>query len=149
MSRTIHVANIFTEKILIQPRPTLKKHTIMHQRTSHHLLALAFNLGLAFTAAAQVVAYTGGTLTENFDSMGAAGTNTPPGWSVGWNNGLVGGVNTYATNVTINNGATAPGNMAGFNCAPVHSFWGTSNLYKNAESRWHLANESRRQSRTP
>src|SRR5204862_4819226 len=29
------------------------------------------------------VSYTGGTLTENFDSMGTTGTHTPIGWYVG------------------------------------------------------------------
>jgi sugar lactone lactonase YvrE len=69
---------------------------------------------------AQPVSYTGGTLTENFDSMGSAGTTTPAGWLVGWHDGYppgTGGSVVRTNNVTPNGGGVAPsGTIAGFNC---------------------------------
>lgn len=69
---------------------------------------------------AQTVSYTGGTLTEHFDGMGAAGTNTPPGWHVGWHSGFPPGTSgaiVRTTNVVVNNGTLGPeGGTAGFNC---------------------------------
>ncbi len=50
-------------------------------------------------------------LFENFDSMGATGTNTPPGWFVGWTGPGV----TFTTNVTVSNGSVAPNQVAGWN----------------------------------
>ena len=76
---------------------------------------LVIVLGLASSLHAQPLSYTGGTLTENFDSMGPSGTNTPAGWFVGWNNGLAIGVNTRTNVVTVSAGTVAAGNMAGFN----------------------------------
>lgn len=70
--------------------------------------------------AAQVVSYTGGSLTENFDGMGPLGTTTPLGWFVGWHNGYPPGTaGTMVRNdsVAVNTGTTAPGgDIAGFNC---------------------------------
>jgi len=43
--------------------------------------------------------------------MGASGTNAPPGWFVGWTGPGV----TFATNVTVNNGSTAPNQVGGWN----------------------------------
>ena len=45
-------------------------------------LAIAVAVGLAASAQAQIN-YTGGTYTQDFDSMGALGTTTPTGWFVG------------------------------------------------------------------
>ncbi len=62
-------------------------------------------------AAAQTVSYPGGTLIENFDSLGATGTNTPPGWFAGWSGPGV----TFTTNVSVSNGSVAPNQAAGWN----------------------------------
>src|SRR5687767_9164246 len=66
------------------------------------------------------VSYLGGTLTENFNSMGVAGTGTPAGWVVGWHNGFPPGTSgavVRQNNITVNNGTTGPaGAVAGFNC---------------------------------
>jgi hypothetical protein len=43
------------------------------------LIAIVFGLA---AATAQAVSLTGGTYSENFDSMGAAGTTAPTGWTV-------------------------------------------------------------------
>ena len=59
--------------------------------------------------AAQTISYTGGTLTENFDSMGPAGTNTPPGWFVGYAS------TTNRTTVGTSDGSVAPNGTAGWN----------------------------------
>ena len=70
--------------------------------------------------AAQTISYTGGTLTENFDSMAPVGISTPVGWFVGWHNGYppgTAGAVIRDNNVIVNAGTTAPaGNIAGFNC---------------------------------
>ena len=76
---------------------------------------LVIVLGLTSSLHAQPLSYTGGTLTENFDGMGSAGTTTPTGWFVGWNNGLASGVNIRTNAVTVSAGTVAAGNMAGFN----------------------------------
>jgi hypothetical protein len=60
---------------------------------------------------AQTIPYTGGTLVENFDSMGTTGTNTPPGWVAGWSGPGV----TFTTNVSVSNGGVAPNQVAGWN----------------------------------
>ncbi len=67
-------------------------------------------LALARTMA-QTVSYSGGTLVENFDSLGAGGTNTPPGWFAGW----AGPGTTFTTNVLVSNGSVAPNQIAGWN----------------------------------
>ena len=56
-----------------------------------------------------VISYTGGTLTENFDSMGTNGTNTPPGWFVGYAGP------TNLTTVGVSDGSIAPNGNAGWN----------------------------------
>src|SRR5688500_14449488 len=56
-------------------------------KTKHLLHRIALGAALLSTMAsahAQTVSYSGGTITENFDSMGPAGTNTPLGWFVGY-----------------------------------------------------------------
>jgi len=90
------------------------------------IMARAFVIFGVFVASTNVwsasssVSYTGGTLTENFDSMGLTGANTPTGWSVGWHNGHPPGTagTVLRTNlVTVNSGIVAPsGTIAGFNC---------------------------------
>ncbi len=62
-------------------------------------------------ATAQVIPYVGGMLVETFDSMGATGTNTPPGWFVGWTGPGV----SFTTNVTVSTGGTAPNQVAAWN----------------------------------
>lgn len=49
-----------------------------------------------------VVSYTGGTIVENFNSMGTAGTNTPSGWYVS----AIARVTN--TTVTADDGSTSP-----------------------------------------
>src|SRR5687768_11808029 len=76
-------------------------------------------LASASAIIAQPVSYTGGTLTEDFDSMGD-GTSTPPGWFVGWHNGYppgTAGVVVRTSMVTLNDGTLGPsGGIGGFNC---------------------------------
>jgi hypothetical protein len=62
-------------------------------------------------AVAQTISYPGGTLVENFDSLGPNGTNTPPGWFAGWSGSGV----TFTTNITVGNGSVAPTSAAGWN----------------------------------
>ena len=75
------------------------------------LLTTAFGCGLLrpHRAAAQTIDYTGGTLTENFNSMGPAGTNTPPGWFVGYAGP------TNLTAVAVNDGSVPPNGTAAWN----------------------------------
>ena len=87
------------------------------------IAALAISLALVASASithAQPISYTGGTLTQSFDSMGSAGTTTPAGWFVGWHNGFPPGTagSVVSNNsVIVNSGTTAPGGaIAGFNC---------------------------------
>ena len=80
-------------------------------------------VGLQFAASAQTISFTGSPLSQNFDGMGAAGTNTPAGWFVASNAATV--IN-YTTNVTVSAGANAPaGGVRGFNL-------GTSNTTERA-----------------
>ncbi len=74
-------------------------------------LALLLLVFLPAAATPQTVSYTGVTLVENFDGMGATGTNTPPGWLVGW----TGPGATFTTNLTVNSGSTAPNQAGGWN----------------------------------
>ena len=62
-------------------------------------------------AAGQTISYSGGTLAENFDSLGPNGTNTPPGWFAGWSGTGV----SFTTNITVGNGSVAPTSAAGWN----------------------------------
>jgi N-acetylneuraminic acid mutarotase len=55
------------------------------------------------------IAYTGGTLTETFDGMGATGTTTPPGWVVGYAGP------SDQTTVAVNDGGIGPNQNAGWN----------------------------------
>ncbi len=71
-------------------------------------LIAASALTLSFAASAQTISYPGGTISQNFDGMGATGTNTPSGWFVASNN-VANGTIAYGTNVTVNAGATGPG----------------------------------------
>jgi hypothetical protein len=57
------------------------------------------------------IIYTGVPLVENFDGMGTTGTNTPPGWWVGWTGPGV----TFASNVVVSTGSTVPNQAAGWN----------------------------------
>jgi len=66
------------------------------------LSALALAATLNLTASAQVLSYTGGTLTENFDGMGRLGVNTSAGWFVGF------GTSANTTVVTPGMGFQAP-----------------------------------------
>ena len=80
-------------------------------------------VGLQFAASAQTISFTGSPLSQNFDGMGAAGTNAPAGWFVASNAATV--IN-YTTNVTVSAGANAPaGGVRGFNL-------GTSNTTERA-----------------
>ncbi len=87
--------------------------------TASCLTGIATRLALVFIlvglARAQTVSYTGGTIVENFDSMGASGTNTPPGWFVGWTGPGV----AFTTNVTASTGSTAPNQVAAWNFGPA------------------------------
>lgn len=70
-------------------------------------------LGLQFAASAQTISFTGSPLSQDFDIMGAAGTNAPAGWFVASNAATV--IN-YTTNVTVSAGNIAPGGgIRGFN----------------------------------
>jgi hypothetical protein len=69
-------------------------------------LAAAVVSGLVTAAQAQI-SYTGGTYTQDFDSMGAAGTTTPTGWFAGTGTGAA----VITTTVIAGTGsATAGGN---------------------------------------
>jgi len=80
-------------------------------------------VGLQFAASAQTISFTGSPLTQNFDGMGAAGTNSPAGWFVASNAATV---IHFTTSVTVSAGANAPaGGVRGFNL-------GTSNTTERA-----------------
>lgn len=80
-------------------------------------------VGLQLAASAQTISFTGSPLSQNFDGMGAAGTNAPAGWFVASNAATV--IN-YTTNVTVSAGNNAPaGGVRGFNL-------GTSNTTERA-----------------
>jgi hypothetical protein len=65
------------------------------------ILAAGVLLTSIYYSLAQV-SYTGGTLTESFDSMGRLGTTTPSGWFVGF------GTSATTTTVTPDMGLQAP-----------------------------------------
>jgi hypothetical protein len=76
------------------------------KRPTKFALTVAILAGMTAAAHAQIN-YTGGTYTQDFDSMGAAGTTTPTGWFVGTGNlGAVAGT----TVVAGTGSATAGGN---------------------------------------
>ncbi len=62
------------------------------------LAAITVALLAALSASAQV-SYTGTTITENFDSMGVAGTTAPANWTVGTNFGVTSVVAVQMGNV--------------------------------------------------
>lgn len=64
----------------------MKKYSFLgkHTRTLRKLaLTIAVAAGCTAGAQAQSISYTGGTYTQDFDSMGPLGTTTPTGWFVG------------------------------------------------------------------
>jgi len=68
------------------------------------------NATFAVTFPPTTVAYNGGTLSENFDGLGAAGTKTPTGWFVG------AALPANVTMVTVDDGSLAPSSsILGFN----------------------------------
>ncbi len=73
-------------------------------------------LGFISRAEAQVVSYTGGLYSQNFDSMGAAGTVTPLGWHVG--SGLGGAV--PGTTVVADDGSNTVAGNYNYGVAGVH-----------------------------
>ena len=50
---------------------------------------------MQLAASAQTISFNGNPLAQNFDGMGAAGTNAPAGWFVGSNAATI----VYTTNV--------------------------------------------------
>src|SRR5436190_10366874 len=82
---------------------------LKHRLSFAALLSLGLCFGTSLVTAQ--ISYTGGTLTENFDSMGAAGTTTPANWYVG----TAAAANTSGP-LTVNNGGTAPSAIAAHNC---------------------------------
>jgi hypothetical protein len=69
---------------------------------------------------AQTVLYSGGTITETFDGMGPAGTNTPPGWFVGSNTSAT--AISYTTNLSLNDGTIGiNANVRGWNVGSAGS----------------------------
>src|SRR3954470_10999629 len=77
------------------------------------LFALSTLAAVQFSTFAQTVSYNGGTLLENFDVMGTAGTTTPNGWFVASNAATV---LNYTTTVAVNDGSGAPNvGVRGFN----------------------------------
>src|ERR1044071_6060756 len=61
---------------------------------------------------AGLIPINGDSLSENFDSMGAGGTNTPSGWYVGTGTGALSG-----TNVTVGTGSSLTGGNYNFGTA--------------------------------
>src|SRR5689334_24580582 len=80
-------------------------------------LTLALAAGMTALAHAQV-SYTGGTYTQDFDSMGSTGTTTPPGWFAGTGNDTVGAISTTA--VTAGTGSSNVGGNYNFGVAGVN-----------------------------
>ncbi len=60
---------------------------------------------IAVVAAIDAIIYSGGTYSQNFNTMGSAGTSTPFGWYVGAAAGAQGEVSS--TNVTVGDGTTS------------------------------------------
>ena len=75
-------------------------------RLSKTVFTIALVAGMAAAAQAQI-SYTGGTYSQNFDSMGATGTTTPTGWFVGSGTGLAA---TGTTVIAGTGSSTAGGN---------------------------------------
>jgi len=75
------------------------------------VFAMVVLAGILGKANAQTVSYSGGNLIENFDEMGALGTNLPAGWFAGWTGPGV----TFTTNIVVNNGSVAPNESGGWN----------------------------------
>ena len=78
-------------------------------------LTIALAAGMTSLAHAQI-SYTGGTYTQDFDSMGAAGTTTPTGWFVGTGTGLA----ATGTTVIAGTGSGTAGGNYNFGVAGVN-----------------------------
>ncbi len=79
-------------------------------------IALTVALVAGMTAAAQAqISYTGGTYTQDFDSMGATGTTTPTGWFAG-----TGTVAIIGTTVVAGTGSSTAGGNYNFGVAGVN-----------------------------
>ncbi len=78
-------------------------------------LTVALVAGMSAAAQAQI-SYTGGTYTENFDSMGATGTTTPTGWFAGTGTGAA----VTTTAVTPGTGSSNIGGNYNFGVAGVN-----------------------------
>ena len=80
-------------------------------------IALTIALAAAMTSLAHAqISYTGGTYTQDFDIMGAAGTTTPTGWFAGTGTG--GAVLT--TTVVAGTGSSGTGANYNFGVAGVN-----------------------------
>ena len=79
-------------------------------------LAVAVVSGLVTAAQAQI-SYTAGTYTQDFDSMGAAGTTTPTGWFVGIGTGAA----VTGTTVLVGTGSSTTGGNYNFGVAGTNA----------------------------
>ena len=80
-------------------------------------IALTIVLAAGMTAATQAqISYTGGTYTQDFDSMGAAGTTTPTGWFAGTGTGAA----VVTTTVVAGTGSSGTGANNNFGVAGVN-----------------------------
>ncbi len=82
---------------------------------SKFALTIAVLAAMAGVSQAQV-SYTGGTYTENFDSMTATGTTTPAGWFAGTGTGAA----VFTTAVTPGTGSSNTGANYNFGVAGVN-----------------------------
>ncbi len=80
-------------------------------------LTIAAVTALSSAAHAQI-SYTGGTYSENFDSMGATGTTTPPGWFAG--SGTATGAAVVTNTVAPGTGSASSGGNYNFGVAGVN-----------------------------
>ncbi len=81
-------------------------------------IALTVALVAGMTAAAQAqVSYTGGTYTQDFDSMGTTGTMTPAGWFAGTGTGAA----VFTTTVVPGTGSSTTGANYNFGVAGVNA----------------------------
>jgi hypothetical protein len=78
-------------------------------------LTIALTTGMAAAVQAQI-SYTGGTYTQDFDSMGSTGTTTPIGWFVGTGTGAA----VVGTTVIAGTGSGTAGGNYNFGVAGVN-----------------------------
>jgi len=98
-------------------------------------LGIAVSSNATLAVVLDVIPVTGDPYTQDFDSIGATGTNTPPGWFVGTGTGSISGKEVVVGNGSSNGGANYNFGSTGSNDRALGSL-ATPSTQRDTEARF-------------